>query len=231
MRHINKREEPDIFARWKAQANEDWRPTYADLRGNEKDAVHRSLLDEQGFICCYCECEIDKVHSDIEHLKPRNRFPEEQLDYDNLLCSCRGGEGSVRKPHCNRGKGDWYEPDMVSPLQQDCGSYFIFTRDGQMLPANDPTKRAAAEETIRRLNLNCERLIHFREQVLDGVFQSFGEDYGGAEESIEEDLTEEQLLAEVSRIDQFDSNGHLEPFCTAILSVIQQKLALLRQHT
>lgn len=55
MKHIVKAEEPEELVNWKALANEDWQPTYDDLRGTEKRAVKNSLMAEQGYICCYCE--------------------------------------------------------------------------------------------------------------------------------------------------------------------------------
>jgi hypothetical protein len=49
MRYINKGEEPESFTTWKALANEDWTPTYDDLRGQEKTDLYNALLREQGF--------------------------------------------------------------------------------------------------------------------------------------------------------------------------------------
>jgi hypothetical protein len=55
MKYIIKNSEPIEFGKWKALANDNWKPTYSDLRGNEKTDVHISLMEEQGYICCYCE--------------------------------------------------------------------------------------------------------------------------------------------------------------------------------
>jgi uncharacterized protein (TIGR02646 family) len=232
VKHIEKRNEPASFTRWKGQANEDWSPTFEDLRGNEKADVHRSLVEEQGFICCYCEgrIEMNGASSNIEHLMPRSRFPEVELDYNNLLASCLGGDRNSPSEHCNGKKGNWYEPTMVSPLQVDCSTYFFFTRDGQILPSDDPDKRDAAEETIAHLNLNHERLIRRREEFLNGTFDKFSEnDDELLSEAEDEDFTDEQLQAIAETYAQFDQNGRLEPFCTAILDVIRQKLAPIRE--
>ncbi len=204
-----------------------------DLRGDEKADVLRSLVEEQGFICCYCEyrIEVNRCSSNIEHLKPQGRFPAVQLDYNNLLASCLGGYRNTPSEHCNGRKGNWYNPTMVSPLQTDCATYFVFTRDGQILPADDPNKRHAAEETIAHLNLNHERLIRRREEVLDGTFAKFSENYDELVGEVgDEDFTEEQLQAIAEKCAQFDQDGRLEPFCTAILDLIRQKtLAPVRE--
>ena len=55
MKYVEKRHEPEAFAQWKALANEDWQPTYGDLSGDPKVSVKRSLMREQGYLCCYCE--------------------------------------------------------------------------------------------------------------------------------------------------------------------------------
>ena len=48
------------------------------------------LLEEQSLLCAYCEREIeeDRNSSNIDHFKTRNLFPEETLNYHNLLVSC-----------------------------------------------------------------------------------------------------------------------------------------------
>ena len=231
MRYIEKRPEPVSFQHWKAQANTNWQPSYDDLRGPEKNDLHLSLMEEQGFLCCYCECRINETCSDIEHLKPRRRFPLNELDYNNLLASCLGGGGlGLPAGHCNGKKGNWYDAAMVSPLQGDCGEYFMFTRDGQILPTQDPDQRDSAEETINRLNLNSERLIARREEALDGTFVRLAQNRGDlVDGSEDEDFTAEQLEARASACMQFDLGGRLEPFCSAIHSVIRQKMAMIRE--
>ena len=49
MRYIKKGQEPQSFTDWKSQENDDWKPTYSDLRGQIKSEVHAALLKEQGY--------------------------------------------------------------------------------------------------------------------------------------------------------------------------------------
>ncbi len=78
MKHVQKNNEPLVFSDWKALANEDWHPTYDDLSGETKKAVKKALMQEQGYLCCYCERQID---DDDSHIEP---FLEESLSADDL---------------------------------------------------------------------------------------------------------------------------------------------------
>ncbi|WP_292775105.1 retron system putative HNH endonuclease [Nostoc sp. NMS9] len=88
MKYIKKSEEPESFTVWKNLANEDWQPSWENFSKPQKTDVHDSLLQEQGFICCYCGRRITKDISHIEHLKPRKTHYNLALEYTNLLASC-----------------------------------------------------------------------------------------------------------------------------------------------
>ncbi len=226
MKFIEKGDEPEAFAEWKRLGNEEWQPTYGGLRDHPPDhpqlcprsELHISLMHEQGYICCYCGQRIDSLTSNIEHFKPRRRFPLLELEYQNLLASCVGGEGQVhpKQLHCNPAKGDWFCASlMVSPLQRNCGEYFVFTRDGQILPSQDPAKKDVATETIKRLNLNSDRLVRLRSYVLDGVFDELT-------------LDADELKVLMAKNAARNSKGLFHHFCTAIISVAAQILREIR---
>ena len=85
MRYIKKQQTPQKFSDWKAQANEAWQPFWNSKATNfqkpEKESVHKSLLKEQGYICCYCQRRIDLKNSHIEHFKPKDYYPKLSLEY------------------------------------------------------------------------------------------------------------------------------------------------------
>jgi uncharacterized protein (TIGR02646 family) len=59
----------------------------------EKDDLRRALLEEQGYLCCYCMSRIQTPTQDkmkIEHFQSQHEFPELQLNFNNLLASCKG---------------------------------------------------------------------------------------------------------------------------------------------
>lgn len=66
------------------------------LNQTVKDALKKALLEDQGFICCYCGKRIENdLNTRIEHLKPKHKYKEHVFSYRNLLASCQGGTRNV----------------------------------------------------------------------------------------------------------------------------------------
>ncbi|OUD14405.1 hypothetical protein [Thioflexithrix psekupsensis] len=77
--------------------------------------VREQLLEEQGYVCCYCQQRIslpkdEKGNSllpemSVEHFKPKSKeeYKHLQLDYDNLFAACEGYTHG--QSHCNNRKG------------------------------------------------------------------------------------------------------------------------------
>lgn len=215
MRYIKKNEEPNNFKAWKELENDDWKPSWKGFSKPEKIDVHNALLEEQGFICCYCGMRINREASHIEHLKPRSTYPELALDYKNLLASCQGeSEESPPEPvHCGHKKGKWYDEHMVSPLKTNCTDFFKYNGNGEILSKEDLGKPNYAEITIDKLGLNIPKLIAMRREAIDGILQDI------------EELTDEEIQQLVEGYDQPDTNGQYTPFCTAIVYILKQYLS------
>lgn len=145
MKHIKKGREPKEFTEWKGLANENWQPSYDDLRNPEKTIVKNALMEEQGYICCYCEQELIETDSHIEHLLPQDSYPEKALDFSNMLRSCQDKLKKGEPRHCGNLKGDDELP--ISPLDEDCERYFKYTYDGYIEPVNE--KARTTIETIK----------------------------------------------------------------------------------
>ena len=163
-------------------------PNWNRLKSSLREIIKDSLVAEQGGICCYCERELLENDLHTEHLKPQSKFPELQLEYDNLLCSCQLELKSMEQNHCAMNKKDWFDEKLfISPLNPSCQSQFKYTFDGY-IQARD-TNDLAAKTTIKKLNLNVPKLVAMRRNAI-GVF-------------IDADLN----LEEVSQFAQ----GYLEP--------------------
>src|SRR2546421_12542276 len=68
-----------------------------------KEDVREALKRMYGDLCCYCEARIGVVaYAQIEHRKPKRRFPQHTFDWDNLHQAC---------PRCNTAKGDKWDND------------------------------------------------------------------------------------------------------------------------
>ena len=166
MKQIVKNPEPSTFIEWK----EEWRrngiePGWEELDGKPmKQTVKTALLEEQGGLCCFCECRVETDSGHIAHLFDRYNHPALALDYDNMLYSCPENPHNVPQT-CGHAQKDRLLP--ISPLNEDCETHFAYSQDGDILGKN-----ANAHETIRVLNLNgskqlCEsrRLVY--EETLD----------------------------------------------------------------
>lgn len=204
MKHINKNKEPTEFADWKNCANDDWTPTFLNLQNPEKQSVFNSLLNEQGYICCYCERELKENDFHIEHFKPKDstKFPELQLEYSNFLCSCQRNTTKSEPLHCGNSKENWFEESLiVSPLLANCEGEFTFYFDGHISPSNEQNEKA--KETIKRLQLDNNKLVAMRNKLLEPFL---------------EDLTDLELNNFVNGylVEKENNNGKYNEFYTTI---------------
>lgn len=171
MKYIIKNNQPDSFRLWKEndkmyqRGKPNWdrfnHSKYQDI----KNELLESLKKEQGYICCYCEVKLKENDYHPEHLKPKNKnkYPELQLEYDNLLCSCQLEIESGEPRHCGNSKGSWYDENLlVSPLDIDCENKFTYTEDGQIQHTNE-----ASEQTIKHMQLNIDKLIDLRKNAIE----------------------------------------------------------------
>lgn len=138
MKYIEKGTEPDSFTDWKQQENENWQPTYANLQNPQKRELHLTLLEEQGWACCYCGRSIELEDSHIEHFRPQEHYSALELAYTNLHASCIRATNPGTPLHCGHAKGSGFdEEQQISPLDEFCEKRFTYTLNGQILP-KDP---------------------------------------------------------------------------------------------
>ncbi|MBK8801699.1 MAG: TIGR02646 family protein [Fibrobacteres bacterium] len=213
MKRIRKNAQPEAFLRWKALANEDWKPSWDNFQKPQKTEVHQALLQEQGSLCCYCgqliamDRTVDARESHIEHFVPGEKSTDPRsLDYENFHASClKQGERGVPL-HCGAAKGGWFDSELtVSPLEDHVESRFRYDARGHIHAASGD--RGAAE-TISRLNLDREPLIGLRRNAVEGAL--FNEQEPLPIEVI-------QLVLEAAKKRQ--SDGRLMSFAQAIESV------------
>jgi uncharacterized protein (TIGR02646 family) len=137
-----------------------------------KNTIKQLLMEEQGFICCYCQQRIQfDENTQIEHLIARAVEAQKMFDYHNLLACCKGGESERQTDktfpeYCGASKGN--KTIEINPLQADCESFFEyevvdFTDDSVYIKMAGKT--AEAQNTIDTLQLNCAYLQEQR-----GVF-------------------------------------------------------------
>ena len=146
MKYIQKQNSPPDFEKWKTdkknrQADlakiKDLTPEKLKLRWDnlksKKDIfklLREALLQEQGYLCCYCQQKISLEEQTvaIEHLIARLIDGTLLFEYSNLLASCLGGRRNETEEtlvkYCNQGRGHLRLD--ITPLQKDCETYFDY---------------------------------------------------------------------------------------------------------
>lgn len=206
MKKIDKGIEPARLVEWKAKykRKEKRNAKYSELDAEVKQVLKEALLDEQGYICCYCMKQIDPDRSHIEHFRPKSNpeYSSLDLDYQNLLASCNGEKEDGK--NCGHRKDHWFVKQlMVSPLESNVETFFTYLANGQVVPT-DNDKRAT--ETISHLNLNSAMLTKHRKAVTRAYIDD------GALDDIDGSL---------SRLRAKDADGKYHPFCQAVICVLQ----------
>lgn len=169
MKRIIKSDAPASLTSWKAQANENWQPTYATLQNPQKRELHLSLLNEQGSLCCYCGRRISIEDSHIEHFRPQELFKQLELDYENLHASCIRQTDPGTPLHCGHHKGNWFDEDLhISPLEDDCEGRFRYLLDGNIQSTLEVD--SAAAKMIEVLALDIPYLNNRRADAISEVF-------------------------------------------------------------
>ncbi|REG32826.1 uncharacterized protein (TIGR02646 family) [Archangium gephyra] len=206
MRPIIKGAEPAEFAAWKKRRATHKQPPWDSTEEDwlkAKSQVKEALLNEQGFVCCYCEQRIEYSNAHIEHLESRHTAPKRVFDHANLLASC------TKKSHCGSLKGS--KALRVHPLMPDCREHFVFTSNGNVRPTDNPARRSVAEEAITVLGLGISTLNAQRKSAITGFTQALN------------GMDPEQAREALSRIDTRDEQGQNRPFASAILSVFSPR--------
>lgn len=218
MRFIQKHAEPNELLEWRKTEKQN--RTYQDM---PKRAVRQSLLEEQGYLCCYTGQPIDLTSSHIEHLKPQSVSKaegkeEETFSYENLLAAYPSDEYERNRGKCPYGahyREDNYNRDeFITPLTADCEKYFHFDLFGKIAPRSPQDKRA--EYTIRLLYLDHPELDDLRKQAIRGAL-------------FMRKLRPGQLQRIADSYSTFDGNGKLRPYCFVIQQVAQDLLPKTKQ--
>jgi uncharacterized protein (TIGR02646 family) len=139
-----------------------------------KEELTRLLLLEQYRLCAYTETRLDELGFHLEHIRPKSHFPGDTFAYENLVLSCLSNavleELAKDQQELFGGhyKGNDYDAKLISPLQPDCGRFFSYTPNGEVLPAPGlaSTDYERARYTIEVLNLNTPYLRRERRLII-----------------------------------------------------------------
>ncbi|MCK4762274.1 MAG: TIGR02646 family protein [Candidatus Aminicenantes bacterium] len=140
MLKIKKVEKPDFFNKW-----------IKNNKGYSLELRKYLLAEEQWKVCCYCEKTVSESpeSSHIDHIRPKDKFPDLIHDYDNLTVSCQ------TKKRCGHAKGNKFDENFIVPTEDSPGDYLTYSPNGEIRPVEN-NKRG--RETIDILHLNAPKL-------------------------------------------------------------------------
>lgn len=167
MRKIDKGTEPQTLTKYRASIplkDRGRRDIYNDFKektikgceSNESGNLRKQLLEEQGYVCCYCLSRISCSDSKIEHFRSQENHKDLRIDYKNLFISCKGGvPGNL---HCDTKKAnkELSSVDLLSSIE----NRISYKPTGRIM-SKDPSFEHDINEI---LNLNSPNLIDNRKQ-------------------------------------------------------------------
>lgn len=218
MKRIIKGSEPPCLLQYR-QTND---AKYDNYR--PKEPLKKALLEEQGYICCYCMQRISIDDMEIEHNKAQNEncYPELQLDYKNLLASCTGNRGKgLENFHCNARKG-YYEGKNINytitlnpaDSNKNCENYIKYGSTGNLF-SDDETINHELNEI---LNLNRPTLRDNRKITLDVIIHVLNKKFSN------KTWSKEAIKKKVEELSSKDAEGKYSPYCQYIAWYLSKRL-------
>lgn len=128
--------------------------------------IKQALLDMSHGKCCYCECNVveECKYFEVEHFHGKKKYPDEVVDWDNLLPSCK--RCNVRKH-----EHDTKAEPIVDPSKEDPREHLSLFRCAIFRPKNDKGRN-----TIDVLDLNdLDRLAAKRLVISGAMAKKVGE--------------------------------------------------------
>jgi len=189
--------------------------TKEECQNNKSGNLRKQLLEEQGYICCYCMSRIDCNSSKIEHFKPQTKYREYQIDYQNLFIACNGGEGS--KPNgqfCDtkKGENELKYIDLLLNIEDD----IIYSKIYKKITINSNNKNIN-KEINDILNLNVMVLEKNRREAYDKVISNL--------------KTKGYTISNIQKVLDYyreKHNGKFEPYCEMIIYFLTKKLKSIK---
>ncbi|KEO72255.1 retron system putative HNH endonuclease [Anditalea andensis] len=199
MKFIVKGNEPP---EWKA---------YKETQGVDFDAIpalKEALLNEQGYLCCYCMNGIKEDNMKVEHYKPRSIYPALKMEYTNLFAACKGDFCTDK--HCDTKKENTELSIHPADPKNNCERIIGYSSKG-LLTYPDRYK-TDIEET---LNLNNSVLVSNRSAALHGALIALKK----------KGFKKADIQKLIIQYREKGSDGKFYPYCNTVLWLLNKKLS------
>jgi len=135
-------------------------PNSTALRSNYRHPeIKAAIKNDSSEKCIYCESKILHIYfGDVEHMKPKSKFPELEFDWDNLGYVCA---------KCNNVKGDKWDDQLpfIEPYNENPSNFLCAV--GHFIYHLAGNRRG--EITTKEIDLNRVELVEMRKERIDAV--------------------------------------------------------------
>ena len=187
MLKINKVAEPDFLKAYKKRYNpknwDDYNEEQIKFEIKSYIAENEQSIND-ATLCVYCEREIDIANNKghIEHIKPKEKFPQLFQEYENLSISC-DSHGT-----CGHAKGNKYDSKFINPVEDNPKDFLTYDDLTGEIIAKDVSVKDRVDYTVNEvLKLNEYNLCKARKLVIKhlndatngGYFDYIADNYKG----------------------------------------------------
>ena len=182
-----------------------------DCESNIPGNLRKQLLEEQGYICCYCMTRISCHGTKIEHFKDQSNNRNLQLKFSNLFIACLGNEGNSNNvQHCDTFKGD--KSLLYINLTSNIENHIKYSSRG-MISSSITTLN---DDINNILNLNTKPLKDTREQRLETLILAMIKKYGKT-------WKKQNIETEIEKYKSKTTDGKYREYCQMFIYYLTKK--------
>jgi uncharacterized protein (TIGR02646 family) len=163
MLNIQKMSEPEYLQEYiRIQKPKNWDDFTPQIKQKIKETI---LENEQKIhedcVCVYCERIVDSGGSHIEHIKPKDKYPQSFKAFDNLTVSCNS------PVTCGHKKGNFYDAKFIHPVEDNPHLFMTYEISTEKIIPQNNSFEDRVNYTCEILNFNKNaELLNARKTVL-----------------------------------------------------------------
>lgn len=150
--------------------------------------IKQAVKEDSTEKCIYCESKVTPTYyGDIEHLKPKKKYPELTFEWSNLGFVCA---------QCNNKKRDKYDEELpyINPYQENPSGFLIAL--GALICHKPNNRRGEITEKV--IELNRSALIEARMERINSI-RNLIDRYNSEENSSLKDALLNEIQTETAR--------------------------------